>query len=209
MISTMTPPNVLTEVNSTTIKVLETGITNKEMLFLCAIANSFALDWILRQKVTSTLNMFCIYQLPIPRLTASDPTFAPIVERAAKLICTTPEFDDLAQAVGLGDHSHGVTDPVARAQLRAELDGMIAHVYGLTEDEFAHILSTFPIVEEQVKQDALQAYRAFAPDPEIMALVFGGETQTVEFKVGVRRNPHTGQKDNSMPRNVTRPSPPL
>jgi hypothetical protein len=33
------------------------------------------------------------------------PTFKPIVERVAKLICTTPEFDDLAVEVGLGNHN--------------------------------------------------------------------------------------------------------
>ena len=32
---------------------------------------------------------------------------------------------------------------IERAKLRAELDGIIAHLYGLTEEEFKHILSTF------------------------------------------------------------------
>ncbi|MGE0825388.1 MAG: DNA methyltransferase [Candidatus Binatia bacterium] len=159
MISTLTPKNVFTEMNSTTIKVVETGITNHQMLFLCAIANSFVLDWILRLKVTTTLNMFYIYQLPVPRLIDQDPGFAPIVIRAAKLICTTPEFDDLAREVGLKSHKHGVTDPVERAKLRAELDGLIAHLYGLTEEEFAYILTTFPLVPEPVKVAAQNAYR--------------------------------------------------
>ena len=165
LISYITPKNVFTEVNSTTLKVIETGISNKEMLFLCSITNSFSLDWIIRQKVTTTLNMFYIYQLPVPRLTKSDVsddlsvrTFNDIVQRAAKLICTTPEFDELAEEVGLGSHINGVTDERERAKLRAELDGMIAHLYGLTEEEFAYILTTFPIVKEQVKQDALEAY---------------------------------------------------
>jgi hypothetical protein len=39
-------------------------------------------------------------------------------DRAARLICTTPEFDDLAAEVGLGDHRAGVTDPDRRDQLR-------------------------------------------------------------------------------------------
>jgi hypothetical protein len=39
---------------------------------------------------------------------------------------------------------------------------MIAHIYGLTEEEFAYILTTFPLVPEQVKQDALEADRTFA-----------------------------------------------
>ena len=48
------------------------------------------------------------------------------------------EFDALAKEVGLGSHRSGVTAPAARAQLRAELDGLIAHLYALTESEFAH-----------------------------------------------------------------------
>ncbi|MFQ4146738.1 hypothetical protein [Chlorogloeopsis sp. ULAP02] len=103
-----------------------------------------------------------LYQLPVPRLTKTDRYFCEIVERAAKLICTTPEFDELAQEIGLGSHTNGVTIESDRAKLRAELDGMIAHLYGLTAEEFAYILTTFPLVPEQVKQDALEAYRTFA-----------------------------------------------
>lgn len=103
--------------------------------------------------------MFYIYQLPIPRLTEKDPGFAPIVNHAAKLICTTPEFDDLARDVGLKNHKNGVADPIERGKLRAELDGLIAHLYGLTEEEFAYILTTFPLVPEPVKVAAQNAYR--------------------------------------------------
>ncbi|MDO9543339.1 MAG: hypothetical protein Q7J98_13610 [Kiritimatiellia bacterium] len=103
--------------------------------------------------------MFYIYQLPVPRLTEKDAAFWPIVKRAARLICTTPEFDDLAKEIGLKSHKDGATDPVERAKLRAELDGLIAHLYGLTEDEFAHILKTFPLVPDPVKITAHNAFR--------------------------------------------------
>ncbi|MFM6070183.1 MAG: hypothetical protein ACKPB9_01130, partial [Dolichospermum sp.] len=85
--------------------------------------------------------------------------FQEIVERAAKLICTTAEYDELAREVGLTSHEKGVTDERERGKIRAELDGIIAHLYGLTETEFSHILNTFPIVAEEVKNAALNAYR--------------------------------------------------
>ena len=44
-------------------------------------------------------------------------------------------------------------------RLRAELDGRIAHPYGLTEAEFAHILTAFPLISEPVKLATLNAYR--------------------------------------------------
>jgi hypothetical protein len=103
--------------------------------------------------------MFYIYQLPVPRLTEKDAYFQEIVERAAKLICTTPEYDELAKEVGLESHKNGITDERERGKIRAELDGIIAHLYGLTEGEFSHILNTFPIVAETVKDAALKAYR--------------------------------------------------
>jgi len=53
-----------------------------------------------------------------------------------------------------------VPNPAARTQLRAELDDLIAHLYGLTETEFAHILTTFPLVDASVKAAALAAYHA-------------------------------------------------
>ena len=116
------------------------------------------------------------------RLTAVDAAFGPIVKRAAQLICTTPEFDALAKEVAplfVGDEvtsliskpktksepphivsykDIGVTDPAERARLRAELDGLIAHLYGLTETEFAHILTTFPLVAQPVKDAALEMF---------------------------------------------------
>jgi len=140
-------------------------------LYLVSLMNSFVLDFALRSKVSANVSQFFIHQLPVPRLQQSDKWFTQIVERAARLICTTPEFDDLAQEIGLKPLSpaqkypddekskYGAIDEIHRAKLRAELDGIIAHIYGLTEIEFAHILSTFPIVANPVKLNALNAYR--------------------------------------------------
>jgi type I restriction-modification system DNA methylase subunit len=135
-------------------------IDNATQLFLCSAWNSFVLDYAIRMRVTTTLNFFYLYQLPVPRLTDKDAAFRPIVERAARLICTTPEFDELAKEIfgGLATaKSVGVTDSVERAKLRAELDGLVAHLYGLTEEEFAYILTTFPLVPDADKNAALNA----------------------------------------------------
>ena len=42
-----------------------------------------------------------------------------------------------------------VWDEERRAVLRAELDGLYAHLYGLERDELAYILDTFPIVRRK------------------------------------------------------------
>jgi hypothetical protein len=138
---------------------LSHSLLPKELIAVTALLNSFPCDFMIRQKVNTHCNMFYVYQLPVPRLTEKDPAFRPIVERAARLICTTPEFDDLAKEVGIGSHKQGVTNEVERGRLRAELDGIIAHLYGLTEEEFAYILTTFPLVADPVKIAAQNAYR--------------------------------------------------
>jgi hypothetical protein len=164
LVSTIIPPAIDVDNLASVVVLSETGaslISYHEQLFICSAFNSFVLDYSVRQRVTTNLNFFYIYQLPVPRLTKDDRFFNEIVQRAAKLICTTPEFDELAQEVGLTSHKDGITDETQRAQLRAQLDGMITHLYDLTEDEFQHILSTFPIVPEATKQAALEAYKTF------------------------------------------------
>ncbi len=134
-----------------------------ELVLLTALLNSFVVDYSLRAKMTTNLNSFFLYQLSVPRLAATDAAFRPIVQRATQLTCTAPEFDALAKEVStalkLPAAVKGVTDAAARARLRAELDGLIAHLYGLTESEFTHILNTFPLVPEPVKVATRNAFR--------------------------------------------------
>jgi hypothetical protein len=114
---------------------------------------------------------------------------AKIIDRSARLICVTPEFDDLAREVGLKSHEDSATDPIERRKLRAELDGLIAHLYGITEEEFTYILTTFPLVEKSVKVATLAAYREFTPksaDQQVSRLIKAGESATVEFKSSAR-----------------------
>ena len=51
--------------------------------------------------------------------------------------------------------------PAAKKLIEVALpvDAIIAHIYGLTEDEFAYVLNTFPLVAEPVKAAALNSYR--------------------------------------------------
>ena len=141
------------------------SLDNNARLFICAVMNSFVVDAWLRQSITSHVSFFFVYNTPVPRLQKGDKWFDAIVTRAAKLICTTPEFDELLeevkreQAKVKSGEIFGVTDESDRGKLRAELDGIIAHIYGLTEAEFQYILTTFPIVSDPVKLNALNAYR--------------------------------------------------
>jgi hypothetical protein len=165
MIATVIPPSFVTESFQTLKVVDEDGrlfVSYADQLYLGAVFNSFVFDALIRLKVTANMNFYFVYGTQVPDIPPSDMRFKSISKRAARLICTTPEFDDLAKAVGLKSHKEGATDPAERARLRAELDGLVAHLYGLSEEEFTHILGTFPLVADAVKVDAHNAYRRVA-----------------------------------------------
>ena len=159
MVSTVLPPNVFCNHKIMFVSPrLSSDWTPQLGLYLAGVFNSFVFDYVVRQRGGS-MSMFMIYQMPVPRLTSADAEFAPIVSASARLICTTPEFDDLAREAGLRSHADGVAAPDERAALRAQLDARIARLYGLSESEFAHILATFPLVDEPTKLAARNAFR--------------------------------------------------
>jgi hypothetical protein len=162
MINTIISKNIFT---GNTLVINKNYIEPVNLLFLVSFLNSLANDFIIRQKITSHCNLFYVYQLTVPRLTSTDKWFRPIVERTAKLICTTDEFADLWNEV-MPAYGHptwtsdcGATIETERNKLRAELDGIIANIYELTEEEFTYILSTFPLVKEAQKVATHNAFR--------------------------------------------------
>jgi len=194
-------------------KYNELSFGNDELFILSTILNSYVVDFILRSRVTTNLNLFYLYQLPIPRLSSKDKWYKPIVENAAKLICTTAEFADLWQEVMKTNWSEkiAVTNEIERNTLRAELDGIIANIYGLTEEEFVYILGTFPIVKAAQKELALAAYKTLAPQ-FVKALpvaefnwaevIQKGESQTVEFKSTLRIDLKTNKPEKFIEHSV-------
>jgi len=50
-------------------------------------------------------------------------------------------------------HAPFMWDEERRAQLRADLDGLYGHLYGLEREELSYILDTFPIVERQDREE--------------------------------------------------------
>lgn len=160
MIATILPPNSFCG-NTISLEKIDKQLTInlKERCYLLSIFNSFVFDRSIRDKVTSHLSFFYIYQTPIPRLKEGDKYFEEIVEKAAKLICVSEEFDELAKEVGIGSHKNGVTEEGERMAIRAKLDAIVGHLYELNEIEFQHILSTFPLVSESVKIATLKAYQ--------------------------------------------------
>jgi intergrase/recombinase len=140
------------------------------LAYLCGVLNSFTLDYVLRSKISANVNMFYLYQLPVPRPASDNPLYKPIVRRVAQLVCVGPEFDELRAELLGNVNAYIATNEGERRQIQYEIDGLVAHLYGLTEGEFRYVLSTFPLVKQPVKDAALNAYHQFALDPDDLAL---------------------------------------
>lgn len=146
LIATIIPPSVFC--GNSLLVVRGSTLSGSVQHYVAALMNSFVLDFVLRYKVAANINMFYLYQLPVPRLNPGDAHFDAIVPRAARLTCTRPEFAGLWQDV-MGtswDATQGATGADERQRLRDEIDAIVAHLYGLSRADFSHILGTFPLV---------------------------------------------------------------
>jgi len=56
---------------------------------------------------------------------------------------------DWVSHCGVHDRLPDRRDTGGRAQLRAEIDACVAHLYGLSRDDFAYILNTFPVLKKE------------------------------------------------------------
>jgi len=123
-------------------------------LRLCLLANlnSYALDYVVRQKIGGvTLNFFIVNQLPIfppDRYEERCPWRKSqtlekwISDRVLKLACTADDLRPLGEAAGLDPPVHK-WNPAERAELTAELDAAFFLLYGIDREDAEYILSTF------------------------------------------------------------------
>ncbi|MFZ5608994.1 MAG: Eco57I restriction-modification methylase domain-containing protein [Pseudomonadota bacterium] len=131
--------------------------------FLLGNLNSIPFDFVLRQKVQGqNLNWYIVEQLPIVPLAAYDavrfgPKTAGEIVRAAvlELTYTAHDMAPFARDMGHVDEAGAVKPPFGwdedrRLRLRAKLDAVYFHLYGVTDrDDVRYIYSTFPIVERE------------------------------------------------------------
>ncbi len=131
--------------------------------YLCGIFNSFILDYVLRFKVSAHVSIFYVSQLSVPRLTPDNPHCRAIAQRVARLVCVGTEFDEL-QLELLGDVNARVLpfeEKEARQQVQNEIDALVAHLYGLSEEDLRHILYapyTFPLVRREIKDGVIREF---------------------------------------------------
>ncbi|MBK8445253.1 MAG: hypothetical protein IPL41_00585 [Micropruina sp.] len=124
---------------------------------LLAIWNSFAFDFVARQKVGGThLKYFTVRQLPVPapnhlaqRLPWADVSWNDwLGVRVLNLLVDSDDMDALAADFGV-KRTPRPWDVHGRQLLRAELDGAMFHLFGIAREDVEYIMETFPIVKRK------------------------------------------------------------
>lgn len=154
--------------------VLITEASAPDAALLVANLSCLPFDYCVRGKVSGThMSFFVLYQLPVFsrefynrwRLDGQ-PLHRAVSAIALRLSCTSEAMRPLAREAG---HTPEVTpwDEDRRFAEMRLIDGIFARLYGLTRDDLAYVLDTFPIVRQndlerygefRTKTEALRAY---------------------------------------------------
>lgn len=119
-------------------------------LTLLSMVNSYPFDYIGRLMITGHVQFFILYRLPLPRCCGADTPF--LAHNALRLTCNHSGYAPLwREQVGDLWREEGkppMTWPVLagddeRWVVRAAIDAVVADAYGLSRDQYAHVLSTF------------------------------------------------------------------
>ena len=155
----------------------------EKVWLLAACLNSFAFDFVSRQKVQGQhLNWFIVEQLPVIAPTDYDRPFGDTTARALvrdhvlRLTYTAHDMAPFARDLG-HDGPPFTWDDEERRHLRARLDALYFHLYGLSRDDAGYVLDTFPIVRRD-DEKAFGRYRTRDLILTYMSALEAGDTET-------------------------------
>ncbi len=151
---------------------------------LVACFNSFPFDFVARQKVQGQhLNNFIVEQLPVIAPDDYDRGFGSTTARdlvrdhVLRLTYTANDMIPFARDMGY-DGPPFIWDEEERRHLRARLDALYFHLYGLSREEADYVLGTFPIVRRD-DEARFGSYRTRDLILAYMNALAAGDTETV------------------------------
>ena len=158
------------------------GYQENACLWLACL-NSFAFDFVARQKVQGQhMTWYTVEQLPVLTPDAyhrpfGDRTAADLVRHhVLRLTYTAHDMAPFARDLG----HHGPPFPwndKDRRHLRARLDALYFHLYGLDRHAAAYVLSTFPIIQRHDEAEFDGNYRTKALILAYMNALAAGDTE--------------------------------
>ena len=155
-----------------------------DMAYLLANLNTFGFDYIARQKVPSThIKLYMIEQLPVIESDDYERRFGDksarelVRDHVLRLTYAAHDLAPFARDLG-HDGPPFIWNEEERRHLRARLDALYFHLYGLDRKDAAYILDTFPIVRKQ-DEAVFGHYRTKTMILAYMNALSAGDTETV------------------------------
>ena len=127
-------------VTTHTLFCLREALPAHRQLLLCALLNSLVANYLVRMRVQTHVTASIMARLFVPVVREDD-------ARGSRL-------GALAEALS------GSTAPVETMREYAELQAEVARLYGLTHDEFAHVVGRFPLIPQHVRSAYLRVFEA-------------------------------------------------
>ena len=155
-----------------------------DVRLLVANLNAIVFDFVARQKIQGThLNLYILEQLPVIAPEdynirfGSKPAREIVQDHVLRLTYTSHDMESFARDLGYnGDPFKW--DPEERRHLRARLDALYFHLYGISNDDAEYILTTFPIVRREDERE-FGRYRTSEMIISYMNALAAGDTEVV------------------------------
>jgi hypothetical protein len=127
-----------------------TAVAVSPLRLLLALAwfNSLPVDWLARQMIQINVSQTYLYRLPVPQPSDADilanADFTALAKNAL-LLTLAASWDDFTELAPLFNVQKHEVPATAKAMdtLRAENDKTVARLYGITDEELAHLLKSF------------------------------------------------------------------
>ena len=103
----------------------------QHLYFFVGVTNSFVFDWILRRVLSTTVNYFLLYSLPMPKIDNKN-------KLAKQIISLSKMLSDM----GIEYYTDEKT-----GRIRAELDVAVAQAYGLDFSDLVLLMEDFPLLD--------------------------------------------------------------
>ena len=137
------------------VPILKPETEERNEWLLMANLNAMVFDFATRQKIQGqTLNLFIVEQLPVIAPEDYDRQFGDktareiVRQHVLELTYTAHDMATFARDLGY-EGPPFVWDEEDRRHLRARLDALYFHLYGLSRDDAAYVMDTFPIVRRE------------------------------------------------------------
>lgn len=165
MMSAIIPQNVICGNKVPTI--LFPNTKNNDILYLwVGITNSFVFDWMIRRIISTTINYFLLFSIPMPSIDIDSSTAKKIIEKTKTLSQLKGDFYT-SEKMQL---------------LRMEIDILVAQTYGLDFADLKIILDDFPLLDKKQPSIDSEKKSSITKDLVLANYALGSEKEREKFK---------------------------